>query len=74
LLTKSRLNSSEIGDYLAYKQEDALKSALDQCEAVSNKTLMSFETGWAIVQGRFNIMRHFCGLPLRSAEKFGAIT
>jgi hypothetical protein len=46
---------------LAYKQEDALKSALDQCEAASNNALVSFEAGWAIVQGRFDILRDFCG-------------
>jgi hypothetical protein len=37
-----------------------------------NKTLMSFETGWAIVQGKFNILRDFCGgiatVPANTAE------
>ena len=46
---------------LAYRQEDALKSALNQCEALSSKGLMSFEASWAIVQGRFDILRDFCG-------------
>jgi hypothetical protein len=42
------------------KQEDALKSVLDQCEAASKKALVSFEAGFAIVQGRFDILRDFC--------------
>ena len=37
-----------------------LKSALDQCEALSSKGLMSFEASWAIVQGRFDILLDFC--------------
>jgi hypothetical protein len=41
---------------IAYEREDALKSAFDQCEAKS----VSLEEGWAIVQGRFDILRDFC--------------
>jgi hypothetical protein len=44
-----------------HTKQDALKSAPNQSEAVSNKNLMSSETGWAFVQGRFNILRDFCG-------------
>jgi hypothetical protein len=44
---------------IAYRQEPALKSALDKCsEEVSIK---SFDTAWAIVEGRFEILRDFCG-------------
>lgn len=43
---------------IAYRQEPALKSALDKYEEVSIK---SFDTAWAIVEGRFDILRDFCG-------------
>ena len=44
---------------IAYRQEPALKSALDKySEEVSIK---SFDTAWAIVEGRFEILRDFCG-------------
>jgi len=49
---------------LAYQQEDAIKLALDQCEALSNKTLMSFEDSWAIIQGRFDILCGFCNVNM----------
>lgn len=42
----------------AYRQEPALKSALDAYAQVSIK---SFDTAWAIVEGRFDILRDFCG-------------
>ena len=42
----------------AYRQEPALKSALDTYVQVSIK---SFDTAWAIVEGRFDILRDFCG-------------
>ena len=40
----------------AYQNESALKLALDKCD---HRT--SFETGWGIVEGRFNALRDFCG-------------
>ena len=43
---------------IAYCEELALKSALDKYEEVSIK---SFDTAWAIVDGRFEILRDFCG-------------
>jgi hypothetical protein len=43
---------------VAYRQEPALRSALDKYEEVSIK---SFDTAWAIVDGRFEILRDFCG-------------
>ena len=42
----------------AYRDESALRSALDACEKVDN---LSFETAWAIVDGRFDILRDFSG-------------
>ena len=42
----------------AYQQEPALKSPLDPCAQVSIK---SFDTAWEIVEGRFEILRDFCG-------------
>lgn len=42
---------------IAYQREDALKSALDKCRT----NPVSFEAGWAIVRGRFDILRDFCG-------------
>ena len=44
--------------HIAYCEELALKSALDKYEEVSIK---SFDTAWAIVDGRFEILRDFCG-------------
>ena len=44
--------------HIAYREEPALKSALDSYE---NTGITSFETGWAIVEGRFDILRDFCG-------------
>ena len=43
---------------IAYCEELALKSALDKYEEVPIK---SFDTAWAIVEGRFEILRDFCG-------------
>ena len=42
---------------IAYCEELALKSALDKYEEVPIK---SFDTAWAIVEGRFEILRDFC--------------
>jgi len=43
---------------IAYREEPALKSALDTYERIAIK---SFDTAWAIVDGRFEILRDFCG-------------
>ena len=43
---------------IAYCKEPTLKSALDKYEEVDIK---SFDTAWAIVKGRFEILRDFCG-------------
>ena len=43
---------------ITYCEELALKSALDKYEEVPVK---SFDTAWAIVEGRFEILRDFCG-------------
>ena len=42
---------------IAYCEELALKSVLDKYEEVPIK---SFDTAWAIVEGRFEILRDFC--------------
>jgi hypothetical protein len=42
---------------IAYQREDALRSALDKCGAKP----VSFEAGWAIVRGRYDVLRDFCG-------------
>lgn len=42
----------------AYQTEPALKSALDMYETAG---VTSFETGWALVDGRFEVLRNFCG-------------
>jgi hypothetical protein len=42
----------------AYRSEPALKSALD---SYGETGTISFETGWSIVEGRFDILRDFCG-------------
>jgi hypothetical protein len=44
---------------LAYQHDSILKAALDNCQTGS--TSMSFESGWKIVQGRFDVLRDFCG-------------
>ena len=41
----------------AYKTEPALKSALD---VYGKPTIISFNIAWAIVEGRFDILRDFC--------------
>lgn len=43
----------------AYRHEPALKSALDKYS--ENVSIKSFDTAWAIVEGRFEILRDFCG-------------
>lgn len=43
---------------LAYRNELALKSAIDAYASINIK---SFETAWEIVTGRFEILRDFCG-------------
>ena len=43
---------------IAYRKEPALKSALDAYAEISIK---SFSTAWEIVEGRFEILRDFCG-------------
>jgi hypothetical protein len=43
---------------IAYQTEPVLKSALDVYEATG---ITSFETGWALVEGRFEVLRDFCG-------------
>ena len=43
---------------IAYREEPALKSALDAYARISIK---SFDTAWEIVEGRFEILRDFCG-------------
>ena len=43
---------------IAYREESALKSAL---EAYATVSIKSFDTAWAIVEGRFEILRDFCG-------------
>jgi hypothetical protein len=40
----------------AYQHEFALKSALDKCDHNT-----SFTSGWKIVNGRFEVLRDFCG-------------
>ena len=42
----------------AYRDEPAVKSAIDQYEATA---IMSFDTGWETVKGRFDVLRDFCG-------------
>jgi hypothetical protein len=44
----------------AYRNEPALKSALD-AYARTTTTTSSFESGWEILTGRFEILRDFCG-------------
>ena len=41
---------------LAYTTESTLKHAIDKCDQNT-----SFMTGWAIVEGRFNVLKDFCG-------------
>jgi len=43
---------------LAYRNEPALKSAID---AYARVDIKSFETAWEVVDGRFEILRDFCG-------------
>jgi hypothetical protein len=43
---------------IAYREEPALKSVLD---AYANVSIKSFDTAWEIVNGRFEILRDFCG-------------
>ena len=43
---------------LAYRNEPALKSAID---AYARIDIKSFETAWEVVDGRFKILRDFCG-------------
>jgi hypothetical protein len=43
---------------LAYRNEPALKSAIDGYARIDIK---SFETAWEVVAGRFEILRDFCG-------------
>ena len=43
---------------IAYREEPALKSALD---AYAHISIKSFDTAWEIVEGRFKILRDFCG-------------
>ena len=43
---------------IAYREEPALKSALD---AYTHISIKSFDTAWEIVEGRFKILRDFCG-------------
>ena len=40
----------------AYQNESALKLALDKCDHNT-----SFEAGWRVVEGRFDVLRDFCG-------------
>ena len=49
----------------AYKTEPALKSALD---VYGKSTITSFDTAWAIVEGRFDILRDFCGVYTNTAS------
>ena len=41
-----------------YREEPALKSALD---AYTHVSITSFDTAWEIVEGHFEILRDFCG-------------
>ncbi len=41
---------------VAYNSEPLLKSALDNCD--KNTT---FNAGWEIIEGRFEILKSFCG-------------
>ena len=53
--------NNSIANFARKQQKDALKLVIDKCEAASKKALVSFEAGFAIVQGRFDILRDFCG-------------
>ena len=44
---------------LAYQQDSSLKATFDKCD--SSNIGLSFEAGWGMVDGRFNILRDFCG-------------
>jgi hypothetical protein len=41
---------------IAYQTESTLQSALDSCDHST-----SFTDGWKIVEGRFCVLRDFCG-------------
>ena len=43
---------------IAYRNEPALRSAID---AYARVDIKSFDTAWQVVQGRFEILRDFCG-------------
>src|SRR5438046_1062454 len=43
----------------AYQQDSTLKMAFDKCD--SGSLGMSFEVGWGMVQGCYDILRDFCG-------------
>ena len=43
----------------AYQQDSTLKMAFDKCD--SGSLGMSFEVGWGMVEGRYDILRDFCG-------------
>lgn len=44
---------------LAYRNEPALKSAIDAYAIQVD--IKSFETAWTVMKGRFEILRDFCG-------------
>src|SRR2546423_2409275 len=43
---------------IAYRREPALRSVID---AYARVDIKSFDTAWAVVKGRFEILRDFCG-------------
>lgn len=44
---------------LTYQQDSSFKTAFDKCDSSDIK--LSFEVGWGMVDGRFNVLRDFCG-------------
>ena len=56
--TIAEIENQYRGLVTAYREEPVLKSAIDAYAQVSIK---SFEEAWAIVEGRFEILRDFCG-------------
>ena len=54
----SRHDITIIQSLTAYRNEPALKSTI---EAYNHVEIKSFETAWEVVDGRFEILRDFCG-------------
>jgi hypothetical protein len=53
---KLRFEQQDIKLRFAYLNEPVLRDALNKCDHNT-----SFKSGWAFVEGRFNMLRDFCG-------------